>query len=223
MVWNLPLVFPVMNGAKHKVKLALHKHTDTQVLQLGQNLLTGITGNPHFPNPWPSLAEFAAQLSATKSRVEAFFEAETAYKTALGERRASMEQLSEAITRLAFYVETISGGDEAIIHSAGLPVRARRAPVTMPQVVGLQVVPSLKEGELLARWKRVPGVRVYRVQVCFDADARTGQWVDKLTSTKTKCALNHDLVSGHKVWVRVCAVGARNKGAWSNPVVKMVP
>ncbi len=43
------------------------------------------------------------------------------------------------------------------------------------------------------------------------------------TSTRTNCALNHDLVSGQKVWVRVCAVGARNKGAWSDVAWKTVP
>jgi hypothetical protein len=64
---------------------------------------------------------------------------------------------------------------------------------------------------------------MYLVQVCTDATTPPTNWVEKLRTTKSKCTLNHDLVSGSKVWVRVKACGSNNEGPWSDPSIKTVP
>ena len=131
--------------------------------------------------------------------------------------------MRDTINALGLYVENVSGGDLTIIRSVAMGVRATPSPATMTQVRNLRLTASDQNGELLAQWDREDGARVYRVQTCVDATSPPTNWFDKLTSTKTKCRLNDTLVSGQKVWVRVCAVGANDEGAWSDVACKTVP
>ena len=91
----------------------------------------------------------------------------------------------------------------------------------MTRVENLTVKPGDREGQLLARWKRVRGNAAYYIEVSTESTPKN--WKPYKSSTKAKCILDHSLVSGQKVWVRVRAFGARNDGAWSQPVRVTVP
>jgi hypothetical protein len=208
---------------KYKVKLALHKLSVSEIAQMGQTIVDKMTGNPDVPNPPVPLAQLQADLTNAKQAIQETRDLFNAYKAALSKRDKLVAVLGNDLTAEAMYVETVSGGNKKVILGAGMRVRNDRAPVTMPQVMNLRLQPSDNEGEVLARWKPIKGVRIYKVQICKDIAAAPTNWEEKRPETKTKCALNHDLVSGQKVWVRVRAVGARNEGPWSDVACKTVP
>jgi hypothetical protein len=182
-----------------------------------------MTGNPNFSEPPPVFSQLPTLVTNAENDVRECRSLLSQLKAAYARKDKSLAELCEGLTQLGNYVDITSGGKPAIALSAGMQVRNGRAPVKMSQVQNLRVTPSVREGELIGRWKRMPVRSMYEVQICKDTTKAPTNWIHKLNTTKTKCALNHDLVSGEKVWVRVRAIGARNEGAWSNAVCKTVP
>jgi hypothetical protein len=132
----------------------------------------------------------------------------------------------EAVLRvIAPGVDAVALGNVEIIHLAGLLASKEPVPSAPSQVQNLKVVASENEGELLASWETDPDAYYYRVQVSLDTTTVPTNWVNKLETTEARCSLNHDLVPGAKVWVRVQAVGpgVGNEGAWSDVAWKRVP
>ena len=208
---------------KHKIKLALHELTEPKKIQKGKTILTRMTGNPHFATPPSIFAQLPTLVADAENDLYECRSLLAKLKSAYSRKDTSIAALCRGLTLLGYYVDVTSGGRADIALSAGMQVQNGRAPVKMTQVQKFRVTPSIREGELLARWKRVPGKTMYEVQISRDGTKAPTNWLHKLNTTKTKCALNHDLLSGEKVWVRVRAVGARNEGPWSNPVCKTVP
>jgi hypothetical protein len=217
------LITTTRNRMKHKVALGLSLLNPAQTVQLGQDIHTAMTGNAHFTDPTPELTELQTRLTAATTKINAHSAAIDALNLAIIARDNALQDLRDTLSALGLYVENISGGDEEIIASAGMPTRAVPTPVTMTQVQNLRLIPSDKDGELRAFWDRVLGVRVYEVQVSTDTATPPNNWQDKLTTTKSRAHLNDTLVSGQKVWVRVRAIGPNDEGAWSDPAWKTVP
>ena len=164
-----------MKTKRSKVLLGLHALTDTQTVAEGQSIYTMMTGNPDFVDPPSDLALLATQLATAQQTIDVYNSILAECELALTTRQIALADVRETLTRLGLYVETRSGGEENIILSAGMRVRADRLPVQMSQVLNLRVTPSENDGELIARWKRVRGARVYRVQICLDPTAKPGQ------------------------------------------------
>ena len=137
--------------------------------------------------------------------------------------RSCRKELEQRMSLVADNVSRVANGKTGVIHAAGMPATRVRRPVYLKKVQNLRVMPSAKEGELLARWEPVHRKCCYEVQVCTAHTPLTEAWKLKQVRTKSWCSLNTDLQSGQRVWVRVRAVGANGHGAWSNPVRKTVP
>jgi len=207
---------------KTKVALGLGYLNALNTVLLGQNIQTNLNGNLTFTTPNPPLADLVTALAATTARINAVTNAQTALDQALTERDTELEVLRAILTNLGAYVQNVSGGDEALIISAGMPTKSGREPIFVGQVENLRLTASNESGEVFADWKRVVGRSIYKVQISLDTGAPVN-WAPKLDTTKTKCSLNHDLVSGTKVWVRVKAIGPNNEGPWSDVAWKTVP
>ena len=163
------------------------------------------------------------KLTAATTKINEYSAAVAATEAALSARDLAIEELRLVISQLGHYVENVSEGEEDIILTANVPVKAPPGSVFMSQVQDLRLTASDEVGEVFADWKRVPGAKNYRVQVSTDTSSPPSNWTEKLTTPKSKCSLNHDLVSGTKVWVRVKAQGPNDDGPWSDPAWKTVP
>lgn len=207
-----------------KPKLELAKVTDAQLVFTANTVFDQMTTNAAL---FTAAAADVTALGTEKAAYQAAFEAaETGrlvQQALTDEKTANRVVVENRLRKLVDLVNHIADGDINIIHDAGMQGTNEPAPVFMTQVQNLRVAPSLNDGELMADWDPVSKARIYKVQVCKDQGVAPVNWTDKLDSTRSKCALNHDLVSGTKVWVRVCAVGARDQGPWSDPAWKTVP
>jgi hypothetical protein len=208
---------------KTKVTLGLGFLNGAETVQLGQNIHTAMTGNANFATPSPELTVLQTKLTNAQTKINDYNAAVDARALALSERDDALDELREVLNALAAYVQNVSGGDSTAIISAGMGVRNNPNPVSVGQVQNLKLKASDEDGEVFADWDRVPGARMYQVQMCTDTASPTTNWTEKLKTTKSKASLNHDLVSGTKVWVRVKALGPNNEGPWSDPAVKTVP
>jgi hypothetical protein len=119
-------------------------------------------------------------------------------------------------------VDLTAAGDESKILSAGLSVRAARAPQAVPAPVqNLSLTAGDNAGSLDAHWDPPGNAKSYEVQTSPDpfTDA---SWVTRDTLTNSKTTLT-GFTSGAKIWVRVRAINSAGKGAWSDVATKIVP
>jgi hypothetical protein len=205
-------------------KLRVTRKSDIDLVQSGTVILNSMMKNAdRFPDSAEVLAELATVLPPYAAATQAVFDAKAAFQALVASKNANRKAVEVTLARLANQVAILARDDSSLIHVAGMAATNDPRPVQMTQVEELRVTPSAREGELLARWKPVRRAHAYEVQVCNATGRAPANWVYKLTSTKARCALNHDLVSGSRVWVRVRAIGTRGAGAWSPPIRKTVP
>ena len=176
-----------------------------------------------FPNSAADVTALDTELAVFNAGLQAAENGKLVQQGLVDAKDAARGTLVARLRALVGQVNLAADGDVNTIHDAGMQASNEPAPVVIGQVLNLRLTPSAQEGELHARWKNVYGARTYRVQISTDTSTPPVNWVDKSNSTKTRCRLNHDLVSATKVWVRVCATGANGDGPWSDIARKTVP
>jgi hypothetical protein len=185
-------------------------------------VIAQLTGNPHFPGAAALIAELTASTNALESDYDGALEARSIAATKTVTLGNTERGFDGVYTRVGSHVEDASQGDEAKIKSAGLDVRAERRPVgELPAVQGLTVSVGDSDGELDLHWDRVKGAASYTIETTEDAAQASG-WKQAGIVTRSSHTLT-GLVSGHKINVRVAAIGTAGQGPWSDPVAKIVP
>ena len=216
-----PCVITTERNKMSYAKLGLDGLTVPAKIQYLRRLAAGVTGNPNFAKPLPTVA----QLTAEADNLEALYNdaqaARLASKTKTSLQDDQNSVVDGLVSQLASYVDSASAGDAAKIASAGFEVRATPVPVgELPAPTDLQVLPSEHAGSADVSWKSVYGARAYSIARAAEAPAL--EWGVIGTSTKKQASLN-SMVSGQKYWFRVAAVGAAGQSAWSDPVPLFAP
>lgn len=206
-----------------KVKLNFTKLSIPEKLSRAQQIVASLTGNANFPAPQPTLAQINDAVNDLQAASVAADKARAAAKTATSEQESKEKALSQLITQLGGHVESVSGGDETKILSAGMDVRAPNAPGSDPPAMPKSV--ALSEGdhasELDAGWDSVTGARSYVVQISLDPPTATS-WQQATVVTRSHATLS-GLTSGTRYWVRVASVNANGQSGWSDPATKIAP
>jgi hypothetical protein len=206
-----------------KVKLGLNSLNADATVAFANTVKTAMTGNANFATPNPTLAAFGALITTANAKIAAYNSALAAAQTALADRDAALAALRTSFSQLGDYVQNIAAGDKVKIESAGIPVRAAQAPVTMTQVLELALSPGDSPGSVDAMWKPVAGARSYESQVNTVNPDVEANWSFKKSTSKSSDTLA-GLTSGAKLWVRVRAIGGNDSaGAYSDPATKVVP
>lgn len=204
-----------------RISLFLRKMTILVKVAFGRQTVTAMTDNLNFPEPDPTLDK----LSEVCTRLEtAYNDAESARQIAK-EKTAIQNQVEdefdETINKMANYVETTSGGDEAKILSANMTpkskgVRNDELP-DIPQ--HLSVTLSDMENEMDLMWDPVDGASSYNIFMSTDGEDPT-KWnfVKSSTGSMTKIT---GLTTGQRYWFRVAALNTNGQGAYSETVSKV--
>lgn len=205
-----------------KVKLGLRDLTVAEKVQYARQIVTDMTGNTNFTTPSPTLASVTTGAGDLET---AFNTAQTARdnaKTKTATQNDKETHLDLLLSQLGHYVESTSGGNETVITSSGMQLKAHGSPIgELARVTSLSATTADNEGEIDLHWDKVSNARSYEIEKCADPISSTG-WLHIGISTKSQyAALN--LISGTKFWFRVAAVGAAGQGSWSDPVGKIAP
>ena len=207
-----------------KAKLRATRITDAELVVRATTTKEALTKNAAaFPKAAQMIAELEAVLTPFAEATRKVADAKMELRGRVSRKNACRKSLEQVWRSVADGVDFHARGDAELIHAAGFPVTNDPQPVRMTQGQSLTVTPGKNEGQLLARWKPVRRAAGYVVQVCAEKRPVSDKWITHSHSTKAQCRLNHSLETGQQVWVRVCAFGARNTGAWSDPVRQTVP
>ena len=205
-----------------KIKLGLRELDICLKIQKARNIIASMHDNAKFPEPDPPLFEIEeAAMNLEQKYSEIRIERRLLQEKTMDLNRIETE-LDKKLTILAAYVESKAKGDVAIIHSAGMEVRANSVPVGIPARALIKTVKeTANNGEVRVKWEKVKGAKIYNVELS-DNIKNESSWKVYDSTTKTK-EMIRNLKSGTKYWFRVQAIGSAGKGPYSEPVFKYAP
>jgi Fibronectin type III domain len=188
-----------------------------------EQIVTSLTGNPHFPTPNPPLTAVTSALNGLRA---ALVETQQARHQAFAKTVAQNESedaLDQVMRQLAAYIDNVSAGDETMIRSAGVSVRSATIATgddfTAP--TALSVSEGDHDGELDLHWNSVKRARSYIIERSADPPTDSS-WSQVQVVTRSSATIS-GLTRGAKYWFRVAAINSGGQSGWSDPVMKIAP
>ena len=204
------------------VALGLSKLSVLQLLATAKLIVKKMTGNTSFPAPDPPLADITTAANKLQGSSDEVAQAKKTLSQKVSLQTTDELALRALLTAQGNYVDNRAKGDKAIIESAGMSASEQGGPVgMMPQVDGLATTRGDNPGEVDAHWNPISKRNNYIVQYTADP-IDNSKWETKGNPTKSSFTIT-ELVSGSKIWVRVCANATAGAGPFSDPAFIVVP
>ncbi len=173
---------------------------------LSRRILAAMSDNPRFPAPDPPLVLLARLADELEGQEESPLLAKNEFL------------LGETLSRLATYVQNVSGGSDSIITSAGMKADSHfSSHDSLPKPANFSVAPSKTPTELSVRCDPVPGAKTYVFQSTPDPLTNDSVWNIGSVSTGPVGTI-YCMTEGQRLWFRASAVGSSGQGPWSDPV-----
>lgn len=205
-----------------QIKLNFSRLSIPEKIARARQIVLSMTGNAHFPTPQPGLAAITAAVTALEQAGSDATIARQEAKAKTTIQNAKEDALNKLVAQAAGYVTAIAGGDEQIIQSAGMDVRAApgtSAIAAQPQALGATA--GDHDGQMDLSWDPVITATSYVIETSSDPPTGTS-WKHLGVSTKSSFTVT-GLVSGSRIWFRVAAVNPAGQSNWSDPATKIVP
>jgi len=146
-----------------------------------------MTGNPHFPDPRPSLGELETACEELQEVLAAVYEGGS--KLDYTRKQLRTEKVADTLKALASYVSFIAQGDPAIVLSAGFE---QRKPSRKISAMEAPRFPKSKTSNypctIDLRWTPVHGARMYKVYGTKSNTNNTGFEV-MLETSNSRCTV----------------------------------
>ena len=205
-----------------KVKLDFKRLPVSDKIVRAQQILKNLSNNPDFPTPNPPLADVTAAIQLLETKVVSAQAARQSAQAATAEQNDAEDALDRLIDQIGAYIESVSGGDETKIISAGVSVRSSTsAPRELTAPLSLAATEGDHDGEIELHWDRVPPARSYVIERSPDPPTDSS-WVHEKVVTASSTTIS-GLTRGAKYWFRVAAIGASGQSGWSDPAMKIAP
>lgn len=204
------------NKPMEKVKAGLRGLTADDKLIRGRIVYKHMNGNPHFPNPEPSMPEM---LVACDELQAANLAALDRGRLACARKAAAVARMDSYLTRLAGYANSAALGDVEKLITSGFELVKEgkpRSEVAMPYMHARRVFMS---GSLEIGWTSIQGALVYELERTNDPFAEEPRW-ERVLITSRPWHVMKGLVPNTWHAFRVKAIGARAEGPFS-PVLQV--
>ena len=189
--WSCP-EFPgtVKNKTmQYTVKLGITSLSSAILLQKGRNVGEMLLGNVDYPTlqpQLPALETLCDTLEAANNEV--LFNSGKLTQEA---KRLAEVALRKALKDLSGFVQGISGGDKALILSAGFDVAKQRTPLPAPEApADLIVRRTAVQGILKVKWSRVYGSKLSFLEMVEEGGEEWKRVVSTTRSSHTMTNLN---------------------------------
>jgi hypothetical protein len=208
------------------INMGFNVQRPADFLALAQQVVTSMTGNANFPEPWPapvaSLAQITSDLNALQAAVTATAAGD---KTRLVERKTATSTLAKELSRLARYVELQADDDALKLSSSGFALRIVRTRSTvfdeLPAPAKLSLAHGALSGQLNVRASPLEGAGSYQVQLCTTDPTVEANWTEAgVYKNCTRIQLN-SLTPGKTYSVRMRGIGNAGPGSWT-PAVSLM-
>lgn len=201
-----------------RIKLDFGRYGDAALLVLVQAIFAALTGNPFFPSPNPTLANFKTFIDAYAAALSA---AQDRGKNSVAAKNARKLELVNLLFNLALDTMQTADGDEEKLVSSGFPltkIRGPKQPLGIPFILKVEV--GANSGELHITIEFLPGARTFVIQYSEDPLSETSEWIS-LNTTRTKATIT-GLETGKRYRIRIVAYGTDNQMTVSDPVLSKI-
>ena len=211
-----------------RISLSFNHIKDAELLLKANTIVSAMTDNPNFPEPWPPQVPLLATVR------EAVISFQTAVQNALTRdttkiiiRATEKKHLQALLQQLVPYVEMIANGDINILLSSGFDLcrentHTGSTRVSLDAPTDFYVKRGTKEGELIAHVAKLQGASSYELQLAEGDPTVEENWHQYDIFTQSSKMVISGLTPGHRVSVRVRGINAAGAGAWSDIVTLIV-
>jgi hypothetical protein len=210
-----------------KIKLELKLKSDVELRDMGtthKSAMASPPGSGQFLTPTPAAGIFDPALAAYAATL-AQIDLEEAHLASLRSLRDQQRlDLEGLINQRAAYVQSISGGDPAMIQNSGFSIQSEAVPTSaIDNPENLVAVSGVQIGEVKLTCRAVPRAKSYIWECRTHDDAAVpGSWAQVKVSGKAKLTAP-GLTPGKKYAFRVRALGPNEvESGWSDEAVVMV-
>lgn len=195
------------------IKANLHNLNATQVAAKADYVVSKMSGNASFPTPTPTMLVLTAAISKLRDFIAS---ANSGAHEAIADRDLQAGVVRKLMATLVEYVNLTSGSDLVMALSSGFEQVRKPEPAILGTPENVRSKPSAYKGCVDTGWDRVPGARMYQVEMC-EGDPDKGTWAAVGTSSRASLRAK-GLVSGGLYSFRVKALGAAGEGPVSEIV-----
>jgi hypothetical protein len=207
---------------RNQVVLNLHGLSVPDKVENIQKSITSMTGNPKFPDEVERLLSLDSEVVKLQTCYKKANDSKAVSVTDTAVLNYQEDIVDREYTALKHRVEDISKGDELIIKSAGMEIKAVAAAIGIPKRAEyLKSSEGSSTGSINLKWISVKGARCYAIRLTSTI-ADNNSWKQAAIVTRASAAID-GLTSGTQYWFQVSAVGAAGQGPWSDPTTKVAP
>ena len=199
-----------------KIKINVSNLPVPQKLIRGEQFINMGTSNPNVPGNAALITAMTTAQAALQNAEEAVDQARNTAKQKTADRNVALEVWGTAVTNLAGFTQSATGGNAGKILSAGFEVANPPVPLPVPALVavtGVTVALNGMPGHSTVSWNDVPGADGYLVQGSPDPITPTS-WHMPQIAMKLMAETN-GATAGQKYWYRVAAFNGNGQGPWS--------
>ena len=188
--------------------------SDATLITDTTGIITGLTNNPAYPTPAPTLAVVQAALTTFSDALAAAAGGGVVLTSVKNAARAALAVL---LRELASYVHVACKGDLTKLLSSGFPTQkpARQPIGILPAPTGLTVALGGRSGEFNASATPVSGAGIYNWRLALASSPTSPVQTTQTTAASTTF---DGLTPGTAYSVEVNVVGSAGPSDWTDPV-----
>jgi len=202
---------------------------EADFLAQAEGIAAALTGNPAFPEPWPSPLPGLMQLKIDITAYEAaYLAAKAGDKVKIALREAARQTVNTDLKKLAPYLEMVANGDTAMLASSGYALRktpvktAASNPETLPPPADFHITRGMLSGVLVIHASKLEGAGSYTVQTATGDPTVEANWKENGTYLRCSKIEIGGFTPGTMVSVRMRGIGTHSPGAWTPAASLMV-
>jgi len=193
----------------------------------GKLICTSLTGNVYFPIPWATNTVEPSVLTMLFGAYEtAATDAAGGDTAKIALRIAARETITGAFKANAPYLELVAAGNVAMLETTGYDLRhdshVHTTPDTLPAPTGFTVARGTLSGTLNVGCDALHGAGGFKCQICTGDPTVEANWKDAASFKNCSHNVLTGQTPGQMVSVRLCGIGAKGLGAWTNAISLMV-
>jgi hypothetical protein len=209
-----------------KINSSFTKLTPANFVAQVEQIISSLSGNTNFPEPWPasvvSLAQLQTDLTGYQTILTAIANKD---RSRMEDRDAQRQKMAAELTSLAFYLQGLANGDPTKLATTGFPARKASArslaPTELEAPSQLRLQRGVVSGQLIARARPVPKAASYDLQIATADPTLEASWTDVGTYANCGRIQLDGLKAGTTYSVRMRAIGTAGPGAWTAPTSLM--
>ncbi len=183
-------------------------------------ILTSLTGNATFPEPWPSTVPTLAQLQSELASYQGLLSATNSRdQSRIPAREDARRALNDDLATVAFYLQSVAKGDGTVLGTTGYPLRKLPQRVLNPEVLSppqrFDLTRGPLSGSLVINASKVQKAGSYDVQIATADPTVESNWTLAGSFKNCRRIELEGLTPGKVYSVRMRALGSAGPGPWT--------